>query len=756
MSGNADQSPDAGAPRNRRILIVDDNASIHEDFKKILGLQTNADVQQLAAAEAALFGAEEGGAAEPGAAGFELDSAYQGQDALLQVEAALAKESPYALAFVDVRMPPGWDGIETTERIWKVDPALQVVICTAYSDYSWEAMVARLGHSDRMVILKKPFDPVEVLQLAHALTEKWHLQRAAQFKLEQLEAAVQDRTSELRAEIAVRQRAEEEMQRAKEIAEEATRAKSAFLASMSHEIRTPMNGVLGMSQLLLDSGLTLQQRDLAETLAASGETLLALLNDILDFSKIEAGKMTLEQMPFSLQELVESAVQLLAQRAEEKHLELVAEVDPTFTGNLLGDPVRLRQVLLNLLSNAIKFTAAGEVSVHASAVHATPEGARIQFSVRDTGIGIARDVAARLFQPFTQADASINRRFGGTGLGLAICKRLVEMMGGVITIDSRPGQGSTFWFELDLPRLAETGESAGGRVLAASLAGVRALLVDDNTTNRKFLGHLLSAWGVDLHQTSTGADALRTLCEAAATDRPFQLVLLDSHMPEMDGYTLAQEIRRMPELAAARLVLLTAHSERPARSELEKRGIAACLVKPLRKRALHVCLLEVMGAAAPSTLAVSAAPEETAPPSGSPAALSLVFSAARILVAEDNIVNQKVALLHLQRLGYKADVVADGRAAIAAVRQQPYDLVFMDCQMPEIDGYEATRQIRAREISGGTPRLLIVAMTAGALAGDREACLSAGMDDYIAKPVRQDELRQILQRHLPAHLRAFA
>jgi signal transduction histidine kinase/DNA-binding response OmpR family regulator len=597
---------------------------------------------------------------------------------------------------------------------------------------------------------------VEVLQLAHALTEKWHLQRAAQFKLEQLEAAVQDRTSELRAEIAVRQRAEEEMQRAKEIAEEATRAKSAFLASMSHEIRTPMNGVLGMSQLLLDSGLTLQQRDLAETLAASGETLLALLNDILDFSKIEAGKMTLEQMPFSLQELVESAVQLLAQRAEEKHLELVAEVDPTFTGNLLGDPVRLRQVLLNLLSNAIKFTAAGEVSVHASAVHATPEGARIQFSVRDTGIGIARDVAARLFQPFTQADASINRRFGGTGLGLAICKRLVEMMGGVITIDSRPGQGSTFWFELDLPRLAETGESAGGRVLAASLAGVRALLVDDNTTNRKFLGHLLSAWGVDLHQTSTGADALRTLCEAAATDRPFQLVLLDSHMPEMDGYTLAQEIRRMPELAAARLVLLTAHSERPARSELEKRGIAACLVKPLRKRALHVCLLEVMGAAAPSTLAVSAAPEETAPPSGSPAALSLVFSAARILVAEDNIVNQKVALLHLQRLGYKADVVADGRAAIAAVRQQPYDLVFMDCQMPEIDGYEATRQIRAREISGGTPRLLIVAMTAGALAGDREACLSAGMDDYIAKPVRQDELRQILQRHLPAHLRAFA
>jgi signal transduction histidine kinase/chemotaxis response regulator CheB len=710
-------------------------------------------VQQLAAAEAALFGDETGAVAAPGAAGFELDSAYQGQDALLRVESALAKECPYALAFIDVRMPPGWDGIETTERIWKIDPALQVVICTAYSDYSWEAMVARLGHSDRMVILKKPFDPVEVLQLAHALTEKWHLQRAAQFKMEQLEAVVQARTSELRAEIVVRQRAEEGMQRAKEIAEEATRAKSAFLASMSHEIRTPMNGVLGMSQLLLDSGLTPQQRDLAETLAASGETLLALLNDILDFSKIEAGKMALEQLPFSLQELVEGAVQLLAQRAEEKHLELMAEVDPNFTGNLLGDSVRLRQVLLNLLSNAIKFTAAGEVSVQASAVQTTPGEARIRFSVRDTGIGITRDDAARLFQPFTQADASINRRFGGTGLGLAICKRLVEMMGGVITIDSRPGQGSTFWFEINLPRVAEKDETAGGRVLAASLTGTRALLVDDNTTNRKFLGHLLHAWGVDLQQTSTGADALRTLLEAAAAHRPFQLVLLDSHMPEMDGYTLAQEVRRMPELAAVRLVLLTAHSERPVRSELEQRGIAACLVKPLRKKALHECLLEVMGAAARPVLV---APAAAASPTEPPAAVSPAFSAAHILVAEDNIVNQKVALLHLQRLGSTAFGVAVGRAAVAAVRQQTYDLVFMDCQMPEVDGYEATRQIRAGESERGGPRLPIVAMTAGALAGDREACLAAGMDDYISKPVRQDELRQILQRHIPAHLRAVA
>jgi CheY-like chemotaxis protein len=299
-------------------------------------------------------------------------------------------------------------------------------------------------------------------------------------------------------------------------------------------------------------------------------------------------------------------------------------------------------------------------------------------------------------------------------------------------------------------------------VLAASLAGVRAIIVDHNATNRKFLRHLLGAWGVDLQQASTAADALRTLGEAAAAGRPFQLVLLDSHMPEMDGYTLAQEIRRLPELAAARLVLLTAHSERPVRSELEKRGIAACLVKPLRKKALRECLLEVMGAVASSPLVAPVASggpgvsEETALPIVPPATLPLAFSAARILVAEDNIVNQKVALLHLQRLGYQADVVADGRAAVAAMRQQPYDLVFMDCQMPEIDGYEATRQIRAWEISGGAHRLPIVAMTAGALAGDREACLSAGMDDYIAKPVRQDELRQILQRHLPAHLRAVA
>ena len=415
-------------PQNRRILIVDDNAAIHRDFEKILAPAIPSLEKSVSQLEEMIFGEV---AKPPGNSQtrFELESAYQGQEGVDRVRTARDTNNPYAMAFVDVRMPPGIDGIETIDQLWKIDRGLQVVLCTAYSDYSWEEMIGRLGRSDNFVILKKPFDPTEVLQLAHALTEKWRLARAAQLKLDQLEALVNVRTAELRGEIAVRERAEADARHAKFLAEQASRAKSAFLANMSHEIRTPMNGVLGMCQLLLDSNLSAEQRDLAETLAASSEALLSLLNDVLDISKIEADRLELEHATFSLEELVDSTVQLFASKAAEKGLELVAEVHPCCAGLFVGDSARLRQVLLNLLSNGIKFTEHGEVSLLVRPVGADGDRERLEFAIRDTGIGIASNDLPHLFTAFIQADSSITRRFGGTGLGLAICKRLVELMG---------------------------------------------------------------------------------------------------------------------------------------------------------------------------------------------------------------------------------------------------------------------------------------------------------------------------------------
>jgi signal transduction histidine kinase/AmiR/NasT family two-component response regulator len=730
---------------NRRILIVDDNVAIHEDFRKILTRSDATGEQQLADLEAVLFGESEKQQLPPQLAtslGFELDSAHQGQEGLEMVKKAQREGRPYAMAFIDVRMPPGWDGIETTDRIWKVDPSLQVVVCTAYSDYSWDAMIGRLGQTDNLVILKKPFDPAEVLQLAHALTEKWRLQRAAQLKMDQLEGLVEARTVELREEIAVRQRAESELQAAKESAEQASRAKSAFLANMSHEIRTPMNGVLGMCQLLLDSGLTAEQRDLAETLTASGESLLALLNDVLDISKIEADKLVLEHTAFCLEDLIDSSIQLLARKADEKGLELVADVDPAFNGLLVGDPVRLRQILINLLSNAVKFTDRGEVAVEVRVLESAPGSARLRFTVQDTGIGITPDDLNRLFTPFTQADSSITRRFGGTGLGLAICKRLVEMMGGAIEIQSESGRGSTFSFALEFPRTDCAVETGDAYSIPGDLSGLRVLVVDDSATNRKLLDHLLVAWSARCVQTADGATALAALQEAVDARDRFDLVLLDFHMPEMNGLALATAISKRWSEGAPPLVLLTSQGDRPARADLDRFGIRACLAKPLGKNALFETLVSVLGPSrvGPARASTDAVPGEAA---------ASAEPRARILVAEDNPVNQKVALLHLRRLGYQAEIAEDGRAALAALARQTFDIVFMDCQMPELDGFAATRLIREREARSGGRRMPIVAMTAGAVMGDRENCLAAGMDDYVTKPVRWEDLPSIIQRHLP-------
>ena len=734
--------PTIETPPNRRILIVDDNVTIHKDFEKILTAKVTELELSVTSLEDTLFG-ESAGSKASDKSNFELESAYQGEDGVEQLRAALAEGRPHAMAFVDVRMPPGIDGIETIERLWAVDASLQIVLCTAYSDYSWEEMFGRLGHSDNLVILKKPFDATEVLQLAHALTEKWRLSRAARLQLGQLESLVDARTAELRAEIEVRHRAEAEARHAKFLAEQASRAKSAFLANMSHEIRTPMNGVLGMCQLLLDSNLSVEQRDLAETLAASSEALLSLLNDVLDISKIEAERLVLENVPFSLEELVESAIQLFGSKASEKALDLVAEVQSECAGLFVGDSARIRQILLNLLSNAIKFTTRGEVSLLVRRLGLETGGERLEFVIRDTGIGISPEDLPHLFAAFIQADSSITRRFGGTGLGLAICKRLIELMGGTIHVASTPNLGSTFTVQLVLPRSTDASLPPTVPTEIPNLGGRRALVVDDCATNRKLVRHLLEAWQGTVEEASSAAGALELMDDQTPTGRSYDLVFLDFQMPEMDGISLAVEIVRRSGRKAPPMVLLTSQADRPDREQLENAGIRACLFKPLRKLQFAECLAGILGAR----------PQERTPvmqPPPSPAMTHRTLPITkpfRVLVAEDNQVNQKVALLHLQKLGFQVDLAKDGREAIEAVRQQQYDLVFMDCQMPELDGLAATRFIRTVE-QGTARRLPIIAMTAGTVLGVREECLAAGMDDYIAKPVRWMDLLAIVQRHL--------
>lgn len=558
---------------------------------------------------------------------------------------------------------------------------------------------------------------------------------------ETLEKKVEDRT------IALREASERALQLA-EKAQAASLAKSQFLANMSHEIRTPLNGVLGMTELLLATELGEKQRQLAETALHSGEALLSVLNDILDYSKIEAGKLEIESIGFDLRECVEDVAEIFAERASRKGIELACQVADDVPAHIQGDCGRLRQVLSNLIGNAVKFTDRGEVFIRVTPLETRDDRGLLSFEVRDTGIGMTQEALGRVFEAFSQADGTTTRRFGGTGLGLAISRQLIDLMGGNITAESTPGSGSAFRFTLPVKILTRPLQPTVAP--RTDFTNVRILIVDDNETNRSILNRQVLSWGMRSGCAAGAPEALGMLREASKAGDPFELTILDMMMPGMDGLELARAIKADPAFTSMPLILLTSLSEVLDSESLRQDGISACLTKPVRQSRLHDCIAAAIQPA-PAGVAPEAPKRKVIEEPGG-------FQGARVLLTEDSLINQMVAREMLERLGCRVETASNGQEAVEALSAGSFDLVFMDCQMPVLDGYEATRIIRKKEegdpkdlshLAEGRRGIPIIAMTAHSMRGDREECLAAGMDDYLSKPFNLDGLAEMLGRWLP-------
>ncbi|MGE5670834.1 MAG: response regulator, partial [Fibrobacterota bacterium] len=697
---------------NKRILIVDDNVDIHDDFKKILIPIVRIKNPEMMDLENELFG--EVSKTNTASPGYLIDDAYQGEEALVMVDRAQDEGKPYSLAFMDVRMPPGIDGIETTYRLWQKHPYLEIVICTAYSDYSWEQMLEKLGRNDHMLFIKKPFDGVSVKQIALALTTKWELSLKEREHLIHLETEVERRTEKIRAMM-------QNLSELKDQAEAATKAKSAFLSNMSHEIRTPINAIVGFGELLKATSLTVEQRDYVETIRSSGEHLLALMNEILDISKIESRKMVLEEINFNLEGLISNVLKMLQMRIFGKPVDLNLLYPSEVPRYFRGDPTRIRQIFMNLVGNSIKFTDKGEITV---IVGIEPDGIccekgniTLKCFVKDTGIGIPVDKQKEIFKVFTQVDSSITRKYGGSGLGLNITESLVQMMGGEIRVESNPGIGSEFSFFICLKPGQEASDKDITPVGLELLRHKKVIIVDDNDQARQILENYCGQMEMDIaYSTHSAEKALEWLTVSGI---PVDLILSDIVMPVMDGCEFSHRLRQMELTKNIKLVALTSDALPGIAERINDAGFDAFVAKPVFRKDLYEMLQVIFSNIRGERREVITLQMVH----------DLLNKEISALLVEDNPLNQKLMSIMLKQMGCSHEIANNGREAIDMLRSKSYDIILMDVQMPVMDGYEATKIIRG-EMKITTP---IIALTAHVFKEEIQECEDIGMNDYIPK-----------------------